>query len=221
MKVLLASSNAKKLAELRELAADLPLKIVSPTDLGMAFPEVVEDAPTFEGNACKKALAFARASGLPAIADDSGICVEALGGAPGVHSARYSGEEPVPDRDARNNEKLLRELSGVPAARRGAWYVCVVCLAWPDGRTEVASGRWDGRIAFSPRGSGGFGYDPLFLLPRLGKTAAELGPEEKRAQSHRGAAMRALRPVLEALDRANPLAMDRGMRYTPRDFHGA
>jgi len=201
LRVLLASSNAKKLKELRELAADLPLEIVSPADLGLALPEVVEDAPTFEGNARKKALAFAQAAGLPAIADDSGICVEALGGAPGVYSARYSGEEPVPDRDERNNAKLLRELSGVAAARRGAWYQCVVCLAWPDGRTEIASGRWDGRVAFSPRGSGGFGYDPLFLVPHQGRTAAELAPEEKQALSHRGAAMRALRPVLEDLGR--------------------
>jgi len=199
VRVLVASSNAKKLKELRELAADLPLEIVSPADVGLALPDVVEDAPTFEGNARKKALAFAQASGLPAIADDSGICVEALGGAPGIYSARYSGEEPVSDRDERNNAKLLRALAGVPAAKRGAWYQCVVCLAWPDGRTEFASGRWDGFVAFSPRGSGGFGYDPLFLLPRHGRTAAELTPEEKRAWSHRGQAMRALRPVLERL----------------------
>ncbi|HEY0840323.1 MAG TPA: RdgB/HAM1 family non-canonical purine NTP pyrophosphatase [Vulgatibacter sp.] len=199
MKILVGSSNAKKLEELRELVAGLPLEFVSPADVGVALPEVVEDAPSFEGNARKKALAFAKASGLPAIADDSGICVAALGGAPGIYSARYSGEEPAPDRDERNNAKLLQELAGVPAARRGAWYECVVSLAWPDGRTAIASGRWDGRIAFSPRGGGGFGYDPLFLIPRLGRTAAELAPEEKRAHSHRGQAMRGLRPILEEL----------------------
>lgn len=199
MKILVASGNAKKLKELRELVQGLPLEFVSPADVGMALPEVVEDAPTFEGNARKKALAFASAGGLPAIADDSGICVEALGGAPGIFSARYSGEEPAPDRDERNNAKLLRELAGVQPARRGARYECVVCLAWPDGRTETASGRWEGRVAFSPRGSGGFGYDPLFLIPHLGRTAAELAPEEKQALSHRGKAMRALRPILEAL----------------------
>lgn len=197
MKIVVASGNQKKLAELRRLAEGLPVEVLSPEEAGGPLPEVVEDGETFEANAEKKALAFARAFGLPAIADDSGICVDALGGAPGVKSARYSGEEEVPDRDARNNEKLLRELRGVPEARRLARFVCALSLAFPDGRVHTVRGVWEGQIAFTPRGSGGFGYDPLFLIPHRGKTAAELEPEEKGRLSHRGAAMRAMRALLE------------------------
>lgn len=202
MKILVASGNRKKLLELQELARGLPVEVVSPADLGRELPEVVEDGATFAENARKKALAFSAAFGLPAIADDSGLCVEALGGAPGVLSARYSGEEPVPDRDRRNNEKLLLALRDVPAARRRAAFHCALCLALPNGETFEVEGRWPGQIAFSPRGSGGFGYDPLFLIPELGRTAAELAPEEKHARSHRGRAMRAMRPLLEELVRA-------------------
>ncbi|AKU90222.1 RdgB/HAM1 family non-canonical purine NTP pyrophosphatase [Vulgatibacter incomptus] len=201
MKILVASTNEKKLRELRDLVEGMAVEIVSPRDLDRPLPEVVEDADTFEGNACKKALAFAAASGLPAIADDSGLCVDALDGAPGIFSARYSGEAPVPDRDARNNAKLLRALAGLPPARRSAHYFCAVCLALPDGSVRTATGRWDGQIAFSQRGQGGFGYDPLFLLPSLGKTAAELPAAEKQARSHRGRAMRALRPSILELSK--------------------
>ena len=199
MKLLVASTNEKKLAELRGLVEGLPLRIFSPRDLSTPLADVVEDGETFVENARKKALAFARESGLPALADDSGLCVDALGGAPGVFSARYSGEEPVPDRDQRNNAKLLRALRDVPAARRGASFRCALSLAHPDGRTQEVEGVWRGAIAFSPRGSNGFGYDPLFLLPERGVTSAELSREEKQALSHRGRAMRALRPLLEEL----------------------
>lgn len=199
MKLLVASGNPGKLAELRQVAEGLPFEVVSPAEISLALPEVVEDGATFADNAKKKAHAFAKAAGLPAVADDSGLCVDALGGAPGVRSARYSGDEPAADRDAQNNRKLLEELRDVPAARRGAHFVCALCLAFPDGREWVVEGRWEGQIAFWPRGQGGFGYDPLFLIPRLGKTAAELSPEEKRALSHRGAAMQAMRPILEEL----------------------
>ncbi len=198
-KLLVASTNEKKLGELRRLVEGLDLEIVSPRDLEVALPEVVEDAPTFKGNAAKKAMAYARASGLPTVADDSGICVDALGGAPGVFSARYSGEEAAPDRDQRNNEKLLRALAGLQPSLRGAAFVCAVCLAWPDGQMEQAEGRWSGQITFAPRGHSGFGYDPLFLVPRFGRTSAELSADEKQALSHRGQAMRRLRPALEAL----------------------
>lgn len=198
-RLLVASTNAKKLRELRELVEGLPLEIASPADLGFDLPEVDEDAPSFEGNARKKALAYATASGLPTVADDSGICVDALGGEPGVRSARYSGEEPAADRDEQNNAKLLRALEGVEEERRGAAFHCAICLAMPDGSSQVVEARWEGRIAFAPRGEGGFGYDPLFLLPELGRTSAELSAEEKRALSHRGQAMRAIRPILEGL----------------------
>lgn len=199
MRVLVASTNEKKLAELRELAKDLPIEVVSPADLDAPLPEVEEDEETFAGNASLKAVAFAKASGLPTLADDSGLCVDALGGAPGVRSARYSGEDPAPDRDQQNNDKLLRALRGIPAARRTARFVCAIALAQPSGEVEVVEGEWGGRIAFSPRGGAGFGYDPLFLIPHLGKTSAELEPAEKRARSHRGQAMRKVLPLLEAL----------------------
>lgn len=196
MKIVVGSGNASKLAELRRLAEGLPVEILSPAEAGGSLPEVEEDGATFEENAEKKALAFARALGLPAIADDSGLCVDALGGAPGVHSARYSGG-PAPDRDARNNEKLLRALAGVPEAQRSARFVCALCLAHPDGRAHTVVGEWEGLVTFAPRGSGGFGYDPLFLIPHRGVTSAELEPEEKGRLSHRGAAMRKLRAHLE------------------------
>lgn len=199
MKLLVASGNKKKLKELQELAVGLPVEVVSPADLGRPLPDVVEDGATFAENAAKKALAFARAFDMPAIADDSGLCVDALGGAPGVHSARYSGEEPAPDRDERNNAKLLRALEHVPAALRGAAFHCALCVAFPDGETAIVEERWPGQVAFSPRGGNGFGYDPLFLLPSFGKTSAELTPEEKQRMSHRGRAMRAMRPVLAEL----------------------
>jgi len=199
MKILVASNNPKKLRELRQLAEGLPVEIVGPADVGRDLPEVEEDGQTFEENARKKALAWARAFDMPAIADDSGICVDALGGAPGVRSARYSGTEPDPRRDEKNNLKLLRELKDVPAARRSARFVCALCLAFPDGRTHTVVGEWEGQIAFWPRGSGGFGYDPIFLLPQRGKTAAELEPEEKARLSHRAAAMREMRKVLDSL----------------------
>ena len=196
MKLIVASGNAKKLAELRALARDLPVEVLAPSDFARPLPEVEEDGATFAENARKKALAFAAAYGIPAIADDSGLCVDALGGAPGVRSARWSGEEPLPDRDARNNAKLLRALRDVPAARRSATFHCALCLAFPDGRTHEVEGRWQGAIAFSPRGQNGFGYDPLFLLPSWGRTSAELAPEEKARHSHRARAMQAMRAVL-------------------------
>lgn len=199
MKILVASGNRKKLAELQALAADLPVEVLSPRDFDRPLPEVEEDGATFADNARKKACAFAAAYGVPALADDSGLCVDALGGAPGVRSARYSGDDPVPDRDERNNARLLRALRDVPAARRGASFVCALCLALPDGRTFEVEGRWRGAITFTPRGQNGFGYDPLFLLPAWGRTSAELAPEEKARHSHRARAMHAMRRVLVEL----------------------
>jgi XTP/dITP diphosphohydrolase len=198
------SSNAGKLRELRRLVEGLPVRVVSAADLGRALPEVVEDGATFRENAEKKAVAFARFAGMAALADDSGLCVDALDGAPGVFSARWS-EEVAPGlvkeaRDRANNERLLAALAGVPKDRRGAAYVAVLTVALPDG-TVVASveGRCRGRIGREGRGTGGFGYDPYFVPEGRALTMAELPPEEKDALSHRGAAFRALRPVLSRL----------------------
>lgn len=147
-------------------------------------PEVEEDGATFEANALKKARAYAAVTGRPVLAEDSGLAVDALGGAPGVHSARW-----VPGTDQDRNAALLARLEGVPDAARTARYVSVIALRAPDGRERVFRGALEGRIARAPRGSGGFGYDPIFLLPD-GRTAAELTRDEKNAISHRGQALR-------------------------------
>jgi XTP/dITP diphosphohydrolase len=203
------TSNPGKLEELFRLVEGLPIQVVTPADLSRALPEVVEDGATFAENAAKKALAFARFSGRVALADDSGLCVEALGGAPGVISARWS-EPDAPGlegkaRDLANNHKLLRALAGEPKDRRGAAYLAVLALAAPDGALLASvEGRCAGRIGRAPRGAGGFGYDPLFVPEGRALTMAELSPGEKDAISHRGAAFRALRPALARL------AADRG-----------
>lgn len=199
MRVLVGTSSKHKLEELAKMAEGLPVEVVSPASLPAPLPPVVEDGATFAANAVKKATSWARASGLPCIADDSGLSVDALGGAPGVQSARYGGDESAPDRDERNNARLLAELAGVEPERRGAHYTCALCLALPGGETAVVEGEWPGAIAFAPRGGHGFGYDPLFVAePATGVTAAELTPQEKNRRSHRGAAMAKLRPILEA-----------------------
>jgi XTP/dITP diphosphohydrolase len=200
--LLFGTTNPGKLRELRRLVAGLPVRVVSPADLGRELPEVVEDGRTFEENARKKASAHARASGLHALADDSGLCVDALWGQPGIRSARWS-EEEAPGlagagRDRANNERLLRVLAGVFPEHRGAEYRAVVALAAPDGRVlATAEGACRGVIGAAPRGEGGFGYDPLFLPEAFpGRTMAELSPGEKDAVSHRGEAMRRLVPAL-------------------------
>jgi XTP/dITP diphosphohydrolase len=200
--LLFGTGNPGKLRELRRLVAGLPVRVVSPADLGRELPEVVEDGRTFEENARKKASAHARASGLHALADDSGLCVDALWGQPGIRSARWS-EEEAPglsgaDRDRANNARLLRVLAGVFPEHRGAEYRAVVALAAPDGRVlATAKGACRGAIGASPRGEGGFGYDPLFLPEAFpGRTMAELSPGDKDAVSHRGEAMRRLLPAL-------------------------
>jgi XTP/dITP diphosphohydrolase len=198
------TSNPGKLRELLRLVEGLPIRVVTPADLGRPLPEVVEDGATFAENAAKKAAAFARFAGRPALADDSGLCVAALGGAPGVFSARWS-EAEAPGltglaRDLANNDKLLRLLAGEPKDRRGAAYLAVLALAGPDGAVLASvEGRCAGRIGRAPRGAGGFGYDPLFVPDGRALTMAELPPEEKDALSHRGAAFRALRPALARL----------------------
>ncbi|MDI6870469.1 MAG: XTP/dITP diphosphatase [Bacillota bacterium] len=186
--LVVASRNRHKVEELRQLLAGLPVEVRSLADYPEA-PEVVEDGDTFAENAVKKARAAVAFTGEWALADDSGLEVDALGGEPGVRSARFAGE---PRDDARNNAKLLALLAAVPPERRTARFRCVVALAGPGGELEVVEGAVEGRIVEELRGTGGFGYDPLFLLPDLGRTMAELTPEEKNLLSHRGRAMAAL-----------------------------
>ena len=186
MKLVLASSNPGKLREIRALLAPLSIRVLTQQELGI--PDADEPHDTFLENALAKARHASRASGLPALADDSGLCVAALGGEPGVHSAYYAGREGDREtRDARNNEKLLAHLGNA----RSAFYVCVMVLVRraADPRPLVAEGIWRGEIGRIPRGSNGFGYDPLFVLPPLNKTAAELDPEHKNRISHRGIAL--------------------------------
>ncbi len=194
MRLLLATNNQNKVAELQAMLAPFGHEVVTPADVG-GIADVVEDQPTFVGNATKKAVAAARATGLWALADDSGLEVDHLDGAPGVYSARYAGE----DADAaRNNARLLEALADVPPADRGARFVCVLVLARPDGQVVAEfEGTVRGRILTEPRGQAGFGYDPLFLCTEEGCAAtgrgfAELTRKEKSAVSHRGRALRQL-----------------------------
>jgi len=188
-----ATRNKGKLVELRELLAGI--QVLAIDEVGVAVPEVVEDADTFAGNAAKKAREVSAATGLPALADDSGLEVDALGGAPAVYSARYAGE---PHSDSANNAKLLAALEGV--TKRSARFRAVLALADVAGPlgTEIltADGTCEGTILTAPRGTGGFGYDPLFFAPELGMTFAEAGVGSKSELSHRARAMRAIKPRL-------------------------
>jgi len=202
-KLVLASSNPGKLREFRQMLAPLGIEVVPQGELGVA--EAEEPHETFLENALAKARHASRGSGLPAFADDSGICVDALGGAPGVRSARYAGDFPAggrEDQDRRNNEKLVSELRG--KGDRRAHYYCVIVLVRhsEDPEPLIAEGRWEGEVIDTPRGARGFGYDPYFLVPGLGRTAAELAPEEKNAISHRGRALAALVAKLRPLQDA-------------------
>lgn len=193
MQLILASSNPGKLREIGALLAPLSIDVVAQSALGIA--EADEPHATFLENALAKARHASRAAGLPALADDSGLCVEALGGEPGVHSAYYAGREGSREqRDARNNEKILLNLQ----EDRKAYYCCLMVLVRQpdDPRPLVAEGIWRGEIARAPRGANGFGYDPLFFIPPLRKTAAELDPAEKNRISHRAIALRKLISLL-------------------------
>ncbi|HVW25223.1 MAG TPA: RdgB/HAM1 family non-canonical purine NTP pyrophosphatase [Polyangiaceae bacterium] len=192
--ILFATTNPHKVRELRGVLEPLGIFVRSLDSLPSPPPEPDEDEDTFAGNARLKATAYARATGMPCLAEDSGIEVDALDGAPGVLSARYAGA--TGDRAARdraNNEKLLRALAGVPFSERTARFVCAMCLASPEGRVLAEStGTYAGIIADAPRGEGGFGYDPLLYLPDVGRTSAELTEREKAERSHRGKAARQL-----------------------------
>lgn len=211
--LLVATSNPHKLAELRAIFAPLGIEALGLADVALPggrradqLPEPVENGSTFDENAAIKAIAYARATGRPCLADDSGLEVDALFGEPGVHSAYYAhGPDrgpsvPRAERDPANNAKLLRMLQGESASKRAARFVCAMCLASPDGRILATSrGVFEGRIGREPRGSNGFGYDPLLVLED-GRTSAELSEHEKNARSHRGAAARAIAPrIVEAL----------------------
>ncbi len=198
MELLLASGNPKKAAELNRMLKPLGICVLSPADVG-GLPEVDEDQDTFEGNAQKKAISGALASGKFCLADDSGLAVDALDGAPGVHSARFAGQH---GDDAANNRKLVEQLAGSPPEARGAHFVCCLALSDPAGQILcITRGEVHGRILNEPRGQGGFGYDPLFQVHEpenafQGRCMAELTAEEKGSISHRGRALRQLAELI-------------------------
>ena len=199
--LILATNNANKILEIREILGDRFGELRSLKESGIDH-ETVEDGETFLQNAEKKAREIAELSGCPALADDSGLCVDALGGAPGVYSARYGG---VHGDDRANNEKLLRELEG--SENRRAHYACAMALVWPDGRMISAEGVFCGEIARSPAGNGGFGYDPLFYVPEFNATLACVPPEQKNHVSHRNLALRCLAEKLDALKNQPPIVL--------------
>nr|WP_325180132.1 XTP/dITP diphosphatase [uncultured Oscillibacter sp.] len=191
-KFVLATHNPGKLAEMKAILSGLGVEVVSPAEAGVEV-DVEEAGTTFAENAMLKARAICAAAGLPAIADDSGLCVDALNGGPGVYSARYGGEGLD---DAGRRRLLLQNLRG--QTTRAAHFTCAVACAFPNGDTLEAEGRCDGAIAFAPLGEGGFGYDPVFLIPEKGKTFGQISPEEKSKISHRGKALAAFAEKLKA-----------------------
>jgi XTP/dITP diphosphohydrolase len=195
--LVMATRNPGKVRELRDLLQDLGVELLSLVDFP-ALPEVPETGATFADNAALKAQEVARLTGWAALADDSGLEVEALGGRPGVFSARYAQDRTAPDLpgDADNWRKLLDEMQAVPWERRQARFVCEIVLALPDGRRWRAHGECGGVIALEPRGKQGFGYDPVFWVPEYGRTMAELGPQVKNRISHRARALAALKELL-------------------------
>jgi len=194
-KLLLASTNRGKVGEYRHLLSGLPFELVTPADVGIDVA-VKENYPSYEENARIKAVAYARASHLITLADDSGVEVDALGGEPGIRSARAAGEE-ASDKD--RVEHLLARLKDVPRKKRTARFKCVIAVATPEGKTELCHGECPGLIALEPRGENGFGYDPVFYLPEFDRTMAELPLEIKNQVSHRGKAAREAYRILERL----------------------
>lgn len=196
MKLLLATNNQGKVREFKTLLAGMSFEITTPGEEGLSL-DVEETGDTLEENAALKARAFCKASGLPALADDSGLFVDALGGDPGVHSARYAGEDAT---DEQRVQLLLERLGSLPGAERSAAFKCVIAVATPEGDVQYAHGECRGVINDAPIGTKGFGYDPIFFIPELDKTMAELDPDVKNQVSHRGHATRAARKVLESLN---------------------
>lgn len=196
LRLVLATRNAHKVGELQAILSTAGVE-VSLVALPAEAPEVVEDGLTFEDNALKKARSAAEATGLPAVADDSGLCVDALNGMPGVLSARWAGSH---GDDAANLRLVLDQVAAVPDQARGAAFVCAAAIALPTGEEHVVEGRLVGTLVREPRGSGGFGYDPIFVPTGDTRTTAEMSPEEKNSISHRGSAFRALAPVIRGMD---------------------
>ena len=191
MKIIIATHNKHKLQEMSRILSPMGYEVVTDTDLGIELSDVEENGETFLDNARIKSEAGCKESGLPCIADDSGLCVDALGGAPGVYSARYSG---VHGDDDGNNRKLLKELEGVPTEKRTAHFACAICVSFPDGSEVTATGKCEGFIGYEKKGTNGFGYDPLFMVDD--RSLAEMSAEEKDAISHRGNALKELQKIL-------------------------
>lgn len=194
MDFILATNNMKKLAEMQRILSPLGINVVTAKMLGVTLEDVEEDGETFEDNAKLKARAACKEMNMPAIADDSGLCVDYLNGAPGIFSARFAGEH---GNDEKNNDLLLEKLDGVPHEKRTAHYVCAICCTFPDGREIVVRGECSGVIGFERDGNEGFGYDPLFLVD--GKAFGRYTAEEKDKISHRGNALRLLTKELEKI----------------------
>ncbi|HKZ46673.1 MAG TPA: XTP/dITP diphosphatase [Thermodesulfobacteriota bacterium] len=195
MKIVLATRNMGKVKEIKEILRGLDLDMLSLNDFPKV-PSIIEDGKTFKENALKKARFVSRYLNIPALADDSGIEVDALDKRPGILSARYAGENAADDE---NNTKLLQELRGIPFGKRCAHYKCVIAIVFPSGEEETVDGSCNGFIALEPKGKGGFGYDPLFYVPEYGKTMAELPPDIKNRISHRGKALAKLKEKLTAI----------------------
>ncbi len=192
-KLLIATTNPGKITEFRKLLAGLPIRVIGPEDLTQAVPDCIEKGGSFCENARIKARHWFNHSGLASLADDSGLAVEALDGAPGIYSARFAGDGAT-DKD--NLERLLERIHGVDHSERGASFICCLALCRTNGSLVMFQGRCDGVILDHPRGRGGFGYDPVFYYPPLGKTFAQLDPEGKNRVSHRGRALQSLREWL-------------------------
>ena len=195
-KIVFATANEGKVKEIKEILGDFPIEVVSMKEMGITA-DIEENGTTFEENSLIKARALAKLTGLPALADDSGLEVDYLNGEPGIYSARYLGRDT--DYDYKNNY-IIDKLSGAKGEERSARFVCVISLVLPDGREFVERGVVEGLIGYEQKGENGFGYDPIFYLPEYGKTSAELPPEEKNRISHRGKALTAMKKLIVTLD---------------------
>jgi len=195
-KIVFATANEGKVKEIKEILKDFPIEVVSMKEMGITA-DIEENGTTFEENSLIKARALVKLTGLPALADDSGLEVDYLNGEPGIYSARYLGRDT--DYDYKNNY-IIDKLSGAKGEERSARFVCVISLVLPDGREFVERGVVEGLIGYEQKGENGFGYDPIFYLPEYGKTSAEIPPEEKNRISHRGKALTAMKKLIVTLD---------------------
>jgi XTP/dITP diphosphohydrolase len=200
LEVVVATRNAGKRKEMEAILSVFPIRLLSLIDFP-DLPEIVEDGATFAENAAKKAKTVARLTGRVAISDDSGLTVDALQGRPGIHSARYAGENAS---DEARYRQLLKEMEGIPEGKRQAAFVCAAAVASPDGDADVVEAKWRGTITFAPRGTNGFGYDPIFFIPEVNQTVAELAPALKNRISHRAQAFEKLKHLLPKYLPRNP-----------------